>query len=192
MTLGNTRRDRWDHQDALTWRGIAKEGLPQVIFAVVSRMLSLAAVAGPAIMAGYDPGSAARLFAGSLTISASMGLATDAINRLGLPPDEARKLLVGMPIACAATYIFGTVGSAIILARIGPKLLSIDLVAACRDCERQLGAGEPGERHAEWQEFELRAISLPRCWPISPPISPRPPCRQKDCLTPTDQQQKPS
>ena len=34
---------------------------------------------------GYDAGSAAGLFAGSQTLSASMGLATDAINRLGLP-----------------------------------------------------------------------------------------------------------
>lgn len=147
---------------------------------MVSRMLSLAAVVGTAIMAGYDLGSAAELFAGSLTISASVGLVTDAINRIGVPPDEARKPLKGMPFACAVTYIFGTVGSAIILAQIGPKLLSIDLVAACKDYERKRGAGEPGERHMEWHEFELRAISLPRCWPISP----RPPFRQKDCLTP--------
>ncbi|MGO4813830.1 aspartate-alanine antiporter [Cupriavidus sp. 2MCAB6] len=141
-------------------RGIAKDGIPQVIFAVISCVLSLTAVVGAAILAGYDLGSAAGLFAGSQTISASMGLATDAINRLGLPPDEARKLLEGMPIAYAVTYIFGTVGSAIILAQIGPKLLGIDLVAACRDYERQLGAGESGEVGTEWHEFELRAYSL--------------------------------
>ena len=40
--------------------------------------------------AGYDVGSAAGLYAGSQTISASMGLATDAINRLGLPPEETK------------------------------------------------------------------------------------------------------
>jgi hypothetical protein len=40
-------------------------------------------------LAGYDVGSAAGLYAGSQTISASMGLATDAINRLGLSPEDS-------------------------------------------------------------------------------------------------------
>jgi putative transport protein len=141
-------------------RGIAKDGLPQVVFAAVSCLLSLAAVGGAATMAGYSLGSAAGMFAGSQTISASMGLATDAINRLGLPPDEARNLLESMPIAYAVTYIFGTVGSALILAQLGPKLLGIDLVAACRDYERELGAGESTEAGTEWHEFEIRAYTL--------------------------------
>ena len=70
-------------------------------------------------LAGYSVGSAAGLYAGSQTISASLGLATDAINRLGLAPEEA-KLLDAMPVAYAVTYIFGTIGSAIVLALIGP------------------------------------------------------------------------
>ena len=41
-------------------------------------------------LAGYDVGSAVGLYAGSQTISASMGLGTDAINRLGLPPEETK------------------------------------------------------------------------------------------------------
>lgn len=142
-------------------RGIARDGLPQAIFAVVMAVLSLAASLAAAMLAGYDLGSAAGLFAGSQTISASMGLATDAINRLGLPPDEAKALLDGMPIAYAVTYIFGTVGSAIILAQIGPKLLGIDLQAACRDYEKMLGAGAGGAEGAtEWHEFEVRAYSV--------------------------------
>ena len=44
-----------------------------------------------------------------------------------------------MPIAYAVTYIFGTVGSAILLAQIGPKLLGIDLVAACKAYEARSG-----------------------------------------------------
>ncbi len=49
-----------------------------------------------------------------------MGLATDAINRLGLSPEETKKILDGMPVAYAVTYIFGTVGSAIVLASVWP------------------------------------------------------------------------
>src|SRR5690348_11138820 len=94
-------------------RGIAKDGLPQALFAVVLCVLCLAAAYVGAKVAGYEVGSAAGLYAGSTTISASMGLATDAINRLGLPADETKRLLDGMPVAYAVTYIFGTVGSAI-------------------------------------------------------------------------------
>ncbi len=113
-------------------RGIARDGLPQALFAVVQALLSLGAAVFAAKLAGYDLGSAAGLFAGSQTISASMGLATDAINRLGLPPDQAKATLDAMPTAYAITYIFGTIGSAVILATLGPKMLGIDLVAACK------------------------------------------------------------
>src|SRR6202007_1651553 len=91
-------------------RGIAKDGVPQAVFAAVVCVFCLAAAYLGAKIAGYDVGSTVGLYAGSQTISASMGLATDAINRLGLPPDESKKLLDAMPVAYAVTYIFGTVG----------------------------------------------------------------------------------
>ena len=68
-----------------------------------------------------------------------MGLATDAINRLGLSPEETKRLLDAMPVAYAVTYIFGTVGSAIVLAMLGPALLGIDLEAACKRYEEEHG-----------------------------------------------------
>ena len=112
-------------------------------------------------LAGYNVGSAAGLYAGSTTISASMGLATDAINRLGLPPDETKTLLNAMPVAYAVTYIFGTIGSAIVLAMIGPALLGIDLEAACKRYEEKHGGkkelGGPG---TAWHRFELRAFRV--------------------------------
>ncbi len=104
-------------------RGIAKDGLPQALFAVVQCVFCLVAAYLVAKLAGYDVGSAVGLYAGSQTISASMGLGTDAINRLGLPPEETKNLLDGMPVAYAVTYIFGTVGSAVIIALLGPALL---------------------------------------------------------------------
>src|SRR6476620_9212105 len=71
-------------------RGIAKDGVPQALFAVVVCVFCLLAPFLAAKVAGYDVGSAVGLYAVSQTISASMGLATDAINRLELPPDEAK------------------------------------------------------------------------------------------------------
>src|ERR1700760_98037 len=101
-------------------RGIAQDGVPQAIFAAVVCVFCLLSPYLCAKVAGYDIGSTVGLYAGSQTISASMGLATDAIGRLGLPADEAKKLLDSMPVAYAVTYIFGTVGSALVVAVPGP------------------------------------------------------------------------
>src|SRR4030095_12933022 len=127
-------------------RGIASDGIPQALFAVVVCVFCLISVYLAARFAGYDAGSAAGLYAGSQTISASMGLATDAINRLGLPADQSKKLLDAMPVAYAVTYIFGTVGSAIVLALIGPALLGIDLEAACKRYEEKQGGKQQAGR----------------------------------------------
>jgi putative transport protein len=142
-------------------RGVAKDGLPQAIYAAVVCVLCLGAAFGVARFAGYDLGYAAGLYAGSQTISASMGLATDAINRLGLSADQAKGLLDAMPIAYAVTYLFGTVGSAIVIALLGPALLRIDLVAACKDYEeKQGGTREMGGAGSAWHRWELRAFRV--------------------------------
>lgn len=147
-------------------RGIAKDGMPQALFAVVQCVLCLAAPLVAAKQAGYSVGSAAGLLAGSQTISASMGLATDAINRLGLSNDQSKAPLNAMPTAYAVSYIFGTVGSAILLAMLGPKLLGIDLVAACKEYEAKLGGTkEIGGAGTGWQQFALRAYRIPGAGP---------------------------
>src|SRR5678815_3805019 len=143
-------------------RGIASSGLPQAIFSVVQCVFSLAACVLVAKFAGYDLGYGAGLYSGSQTISAAMGLSTDAINRLGLPADQAKALLDSMPIAYAVTYMFGTMGSAIVIAIIGPKLLGIDLVAACKDYEEKHGGGkkELGGPGTAWTRWAVRAYKV--------------------------------
>jgi putative transport protein len=148
-------------------RGIAQDGIPQALFAVVVCFFCLAAAYFGAKFAGYDIGSATGLYAGSQTISASMGLATDAINRLGMSPEETKKILDAMPVAYAVTYIFGTIGSAIVLALFGPALLGIDLEAACKRYEEKQGgdkvAGGPG---TAWHQFALRAFRVKERGPV--------------------------
>ncbi|WP_253306962.1 aspartate-alanine antiporter [unidentified bacterial endosymbiont] len=142
-------------------RGVAKDGIPQALFSVVQNLFSLGAAVIAAKCAGYSVGSAVGLFAGSQTISAAMGLATDAINRLLLPATETQQLLDAMPTAYAVSYIFGTIGSALILAKFGPKLLRIDLVAACKDYEEKLdNPAAPQEGLAGWHQYELRAYQI--------------------------------
>jgi len=144
-------------------RGIAKDGVPQALFSVVQCLFCLAVPIAIAKIAGYDLGYTAGLYSGSQTISAAMGLSTDAINRLGLAADEAKRLLDAMPIAYAVTYMFGTVGSAIVIAVICPALLRIDLPAACRDYEEKFGGAgkkELGGTGSAWHKWALRAFRI--------------------------------
>src|SRR3954449_2957559 len=143
-------------------RGVAKDGLPQAIFAVVQCAFCLFIPFGIAKFAGYDLGYAAGLYSGSQTISAAMGLSTDAINRLGLEADKAKALIDSMPVAYAVTYMFGTMGSAIVIAVFGPKLLGINLEAACKDYEEKHGGSkkEMGGAGSGWQRWALRAYKV--------------------------------
>jgi putative transport protein len=142
-------------------RGITKDGLPQAIYAVIVCLFCLGSAVGVAKVAGYDAGAAAGLFAGSQTISASMGLATDAINRLGLTPDQSKAMLDIMPTAYAVTYIFGTVGSAIVIAIFGPILLRINLKKAAKEYEEAHGGRrELGGLGDAWQAYDVRAFKI--------------------------------
>jgi putative transport protein len=124
-------------------------------------VFSLVACVVIAKIAGYNLGYGAGLYSGSQTISAAMGLSTDAINRLGMPADQSKALLDSMPVAYAVTYMFGTMGSAIVIAVLGPKLLGINLEAACKDYEEKHGgAKELGGADSAWRRWDLRAFRV--------------------------------
>jgi putative transport protein len=142
-------------------RGVAKDGLPQALFSVVQCVLCLLVPFAICKLAHYDVGYSAGLYAGSQTISASMGLATDAINRMELGADQTKTLIDSMPIAYAVTYLFGTVGSALVIALLGPVLLRIDLPAVCKEYEEKHGGTkEMGGAGSAWHRWELRAFRV--------------------------------
>ena len=143
-------------------RGIARDGVPQALFAVVQCVLCLVVPVAIVKLVHYDLGYAAGFYSGSQTISAAMGLSTDAINRVGLAADQVKELLDSMPIAYAVTYMFGTVGSALVIALLGPALLRIDLVAACKDYEEKQGGGgkELGGAGSAWHRWGVRAFRV--------------------------------
>lgn len=142
--------------------GLSRDGPRQVVFAVLVLLLCLAVPVLCARLAGLDIGYAAGLYAGSQTISASIGVATDQIASLGLDPEKTKALTDAIPIGYAVTYVFGTIGTAILLANIGPKLLGIDLVQACKDYENRMGARDDidhGQMSA-YHQIETRAFLI--------------------------------
>ena len=143
------------------FRGLKSDGVPQVVFAVLQCLASLLTAFVVARFLGYDVGAAAGLLSGSQTISAVLGVATDAINQLGIAAEEKTRLINQMPVAYAVTYIFGTAGSAWLLASIGPKLLRVDIAAECKKYEAKLGGGEaePGVMSMA-RRFDVRAYRV--------------------------------
>lgn len=129
------------------FRGLKKDGLPQVGFAVLMCIVSLIAPWILAKIMGYHVGEAAGLLAGSQTISAVIGVASDTINQLGISEAQKATYINAIPVAYAVTYIFGTAGSAWLLASLGPKMLGgLDKVKAdCKALEAQMGTSEVDE-----------------------------------------------
>ena len=145
------------------FRGLGKEGPRQIVFSLVVLVLCFVVPVLCAIVAGLDVGYAAGLYAGSQTISAAIGVATDQIDRLGYSAAQAKAYSDAVPIGYAVTYIFGTIGSAIILAQLGPKLIGVDLPAACAEYERKLGGGAVGFDAgvmSAYRAVELRAYRI--------------------------------
>lgn len=148
--------------------GLRKDGLPQVLFAAVMCLFILFSTWGIALLMGYNVGEAAGLLSGSQTISAVIGVADDTIRGLGLPADEEKRFLDIMPVAYAVTYIFGTAGSAWILARLGPKMLGgfEKVKSACRELETRMGADDsdkPGIIGAR-RDVEFRCYCINNEW----------------------------
>src|SRR5688572_18888417 len=143
------------------FRGLKSDGVPQLVFSV----LLCGACLGVAVAAGrildYKAGETAGLLAGACTISAVLGVATDSINQLGVADAEKKALLDAMPVAYAVTYLFGTAGSAWILAGLGPWLLGGNLVEKCRELEKKMGVEDlpPGVRSA-YVRFIARSFKL--------------------------------
>jgi putative transport protein len=145
------------------FRGLGKEGPRQIVFSLVVLVLCLAVPVLCAIAAGLDVGYAAGLYAGSQTISAAIGVATDQIDRLGYSAAQAKAFVDAVPIGYAVTYIFGTIGSAIVLAQLGPKLIGVDLPEACAEYELQMGGGTVGLDAgimSAYRAIELRAYRI--------------------------------
>ncbi|ARP82696.1 aspartate-alanine antiporter [Bordetella genomosp. 8] len=143
------------------FRGMRSDGLPQVLFAVVLCVLCLLATWGTAVAFGFDAGTGAGLLAGAQTISAVMGVATDTINGLTKVDSATRASWINsIPVAYAVCYIFGTIGSAWLLASIGPKLMRVDLVQACKEYEAQMSGGQDTLELSGYRKFIARVYRL--------------------------------
>ena len=147
------------------FRSFKKTGLPQVIFAVALCVVCLGVTWLCAKFAGYNAGEAVGLFSGAQTISAVIGVGQETINGLHISQAEKTSMNDIIPVMYAVTYVFGTAGSAWIVAFVGPRMMGG--FAKCRkDC--QLEEAEMGETLVDQPGYasSMREVAF-RCYKVA-------------------------
>lgn len=105
------------------FRSLKGDGLKQIGFALVEVALCIVTVVTVSLIMGYNKGMAVGLFSGSQAFSAVIGVGSSTIKSLGLPPEQEQAYLDIIPACYAVCYVFGTIGSAWVIANLGPILL---------------------------------------------------------------------
>ena len=144
------------------FRGLRASGLPQAAITILTCATGLAIAYVLSKALGFDPGTAGGLIAGSLTESATVGTAGDAISKLAIESAAKESLTTNIAVAFAVTYFIGLLTIVWLLSWLGPRLLRVDLAAECRKLEEEMGlsSGEAGTVSAYYQ-FIMRAYAIP-------------------------------
>src|SRR5215212_4766894 len=145
------------------FQGLRGEGLQQAALCIIFCLLALGSVWGISVLLGYDKGLAAGLMAGAVTESATIGSASDAINKLNVPAEVKAKMVTHLAVAYSVTYLFGSAGVTWFLWQMAPRLLRTDVAAACKQKERELSGGKEqfGDGvNAEFAQFVARAYRV--------------------------------
>lgn len=105
------------------FRSLKGMGLKQALFAILMGASCFGITLLISFVMGYSKGETVGLFSGSQTCSALIGLGSEAIGNLNISDAAKETELSIIPVCYAVTYIFGTLGTVIILGNLGPRLL---------------------------------------------------------------------
>lgn len=123
-------------------RALRSSGMKPMLLSVVVCVSGLVSTIFIARALNLDVGLGAGLFSGSMTASAAIGTATDAIKGLPLPAESAAILISHVVVADALCYTFGAIGAIWFAGTVAPRLLQIDLRKEAKALERELGMEE--------------------------------------------------
>lgn len=150
------------------FRSFKKTGLPQVLFACVMCAVCLGVSWLVAKIAGYNAGEAVGLYAGAQTISAAIGVGQETINGLDISQTMKTAQDNVIPVMYAVCYVFGTAGSAWIIAFLGPAMMG-GLKKCRQDCvqmEAEMGESlinQPGYASSR-REVTFRTYKVSNPW----------------------------
>lgn len=141
---------------------LKKDGANYLWLTIVVAVTALASTLAIGKLMHFDKGTTAGMFAGSMTTSAAIGTGEGAIGRLGASAGDKNELDSNLAVAYAITYIFGTAGT-IILVKLAPSILRIDLKAEVKKLEAAMGGGGLDEEAPElfsWSNpLDMRAYT---------------------------------
>lgn len=126
------------------FKSLKGNGARQALFAVLMSCMCFVSVFVMAKIMGYTKGETVGLFSGSETCSALLGVGSEALEKLGLSKADLDREFNIIPVCYAVTYIFGTLGTVIIVGNLGPRLLGgMDKVRRqTLELEQKLNAGD--------------------------------------------------
>lgn len=141
---------------------LRKGGVPQIIVAVIGCVVGLGVAYAMAKLMGFGPGWGSGLLAGGLTQSATIGVATQAIESTSaIPADQKQTLANQIPVAYAVCYLVGTAAAASFLSQIAPRLLgSRSLAADAHALEQQYGVGEDPDLAPAYRRVVRRSYRI--------------------------------
>ena len=142
-------------------QGLRANAVPQIMVTVVLVATALAVAWGAARVLALDGGTTAGLLAGSQTNSTALGTATHAVGTLRLDPARAEQLSNNVATVYALTYFLGTLLLMWFLPIVGPRLMGVDLRAACRQLEEQMGRSSDAAEASTYSALVVRAYRVP-------------------------------
>lgn len=150
------------------FRSFKKNGLPQVVFAAAMAVVCLVVTWLCAKVAGYNAGEAVGLFSGAQTISAVIGVGQETIEGLHISESAKQSMNNIIPVMYAVTYVFGTAGSAWIVAFVGPRLMGgfTKCRQDCKEEEARMGqtlVDQPGYA-SSMREVSFRCYKVENEW----------------------------
>jgi putative transport protein len=137
------------------------DGLKFTGLAVISSVVGLIICVAGAKFFGLPVGAAGGMVAGSMTMSAAIGSAEQAIPDIALPPGTTPEAVSAMiALSYGITYIWGTVGI-ILICKYLPRWWGIDAKAAAKKYEQEFGVNDiEGSGLSGFRPFGLRAYRL--------------------------------
>ncbi|MDE5726651.1 MAG: aspartate-alanine antiporter [Duncaniella sp.] len=105
------------------FKSLKGTGLKQLCFALAMSAMCFGATLAMSRLLSYSKGEAVGLFAGSQTCSSLIGVGAESIAKFPIDGTAKARELDIIPVAYAVTYIFGTLGTVVLLGNFGPRLL---------------------------------------------------------------------
>lgn len=142
-------------------QGLRSSGAVQVGLTLIFFVVAMTLVILSAWILHLDAGSGVGMFAGSLTVSAALGVAGDALQRIAPSGAAAHDLQAHMTSVFAACYVIGMLFTTWFLSRVGPRILRVDLAASCKALEHEMGVQEFDDlRMSMYHEFTIRSYRV--------------------------------